>query len=162
VLSAGPAPGHLPDRAAHRLPAELLPSYADSPTVEVILGPQANAFTDEGMATFLEGEYQVSPASNRMGYRLAGPAIAHQRSANIISDGVALGAIQVPADQQPILMMADRQTTGGYTKIAVCARADMPLLAQLPPGAGRVRFRAVDVAAAQQRYRKMMWALARW
>jgi allophanate hydrolase subunit 2 len=123
------------------------------------LGPQAEAFAPEGIETFLSAPYTVSGVSDRMGYRLEGPAIAHQASADIISDGLALGSIQVPASGQPLVMMSDRPTTGGYPKIATLATADVPLLAQCRPGASLVRFRAVAVEAAQARYRQLRYTL---
>jgi biotin-dependent carboxylase-like uncharacterized protein len=147
------------DLAGRRLPKRVRPRYNDHPTLTAILGPQDDSFTGEGIAAFLSGEYRVAPTSDRMGYRLEGPAIAHKISADIVSDGVALGAVQVPAGGQPIVMMTDRQTTGGYAKIATVVRADMPLLAQCVPGESRVRFRKTTVEAAQTRYRAMMEAL---
>ncbi|MCP4543042.1 MAG: biotin-dependent carboxyltransferase [Chloroflexi bacterium] len=154
LLPIAPVDWHLPTRAARQLPSGFLPSYDDQPTVEVILGPQAGAFTEEGVRIFLGSEYQVSLTADRMGYRLQGPTIAHQGSADIVSDGIALGSVQVPADRQPIVMMADRQTAGGYPKIAVVTSADVPLLAQCLPGQGNVRFRETSVEDAQIRYRR--------
>jgi allophanate hydrolase subunit 2 len=96
-----------------------------------------------------------------MGYRLQGPDVGHRgpdqrASADIVSDGIVLGAVQIPADQQPIVMMADRQTTGGYPKIGVVASADIPLLAQCLPGKSRIRFQETSVEEAQARYRRLM------
>jgi biotin-dependent carboxylase-like uncharacterized protein len=159
LLPIAPVGWHLPSRAARQLPRDLLPFYDDQPTVEVIIGPQVDAFTEDGVRAFLNSEYQVSPTADRMGYRLQGPAIAHRESADNVSDGIVLGAVQVPADQQPIVMMADRQTTGGYPKIAVVASADVPLLAQCLPGKGSVRFRETSVEEAQLRYRRMVKGL---
>ncbi|HOS78903.1 MAG TPA: biotin-dependent carboxyltransferase family protein [Anaerolineae bacterium] len=123
-------------------PASSRPPYSPHPTLRVILGPQAEAFTAEGLATFLNAAYTLTPASNRMGARLQGPAIAHAGAADIISDGVIAGCVQVPADGQPIILLADHQTTGGYPKIAAVLQADLPLVAQLLPG-DQVRFQAV-------------------
>ena len=155
VLPVGEPSCALLDRAGRQLPEEARPPYSDTPTVEVILGPQDDHFAPEGIATFLSAEYAIDATSDRMGYRLSGPAIAHKTAADIISDGVVLGAVQVPADGQPIVMMADRPTTGGYAKIATVVGADIPLLAQCLPGRSRVRFRATTVKAAQARYREM-------
>ncbi len=152
---------HLPSLAGARLPADCLPRYSDKPVVQVILGPQADYFTEEGLATFLSSEYEVGLTADRMGYRLQGPTIAHRETADIISDGIVLGAVQVPADGQPIVMMADRQTTGGYTKIATVVSADIHLLAQCLPGASSVSFKATTVEEAQRRYRQMMRDLER-
>lgn len=161
VLPLGEPACSLLDQAGQQLPEDLRPDYGDAPTVEVILGPQDDRFTKEGMATFLSSEYTVDPVSDRMGYRLEGPRIAHKTSADIVSDGIVLGAVQVPASGQPIVMMADRQTTGGYTKIATVVSADIPLLAQCMPGRSRVRFRVTTVDAAQARYRDLLTALQR-
>jgi KipI family sensor histidine kinase inhibitor len=155
---------HLAARAGRRLPERLLPAYADRPVLAVIAGPQDDAFSLEGTEAFYRGEYQVSPTADRMGYRLHGPQIAHQdrpgtTPGGVISDGIPLGAIQVPADRQPIVMMADRQTTGGYAKIAVVASADIPLLAQCLPGKSSVRFELTSVQDAQRRYRRLLQGL---
>jgi antagonist of KipI len=159
VLPVGEPACSLVDRAGWQLPEGVRPRYSDAPTVEVILGPQDDHFTEEGVATFLSSEYAVGTTSDRMGYRLQGPTVAHKASADVVSDGIVLGAVQVPADGRPIVMMADRQTTGGYTKIAVVVSADIPLLAQCLPGSSRVRFQATTVEAAQARYRDLLAAL---
>jgi antagonist of KipI len=165
------AGGHLAARAARELARNLerlrrlLPAYSDEPTVAVVPGPQTEAFSPKGLESFFAGEYLVSPTADRMGYRLQGPAIGHRgpdqrASADIVSDGIVLGAVQVPADQQPIVMMADRQTTGGYPKIGVVASADIPVLAQCLAGKSRVRFQETTVEEAQHRYRRLMGGLA--
>jgi biotin-dependent carboxylase-like uncharacterized protein len=162
--------GHFPARAARELsrdPAQLmhlLPTYSDEPTVAVIPGPQSEAFSAAGVERFFGSQYQIGPSADRMGFRLLGPAVNHrgpdpQASADIISDGIVLGAIQVPADRQPIVMMADRQTTGGYPKIGVVASADIPVLAQCVPGKSSVRFRECSPEEAQDRYRRLMKVL---
>lgn len=110
-------------------------SVAQSPSLRVVLGPQDDYFSQAGIDTFLGGEYTITAESNRMGYRTKGPAIdfAPGFGPNIISDGIALGAVQVP-NGTPIIMTADRQTAGGYAKIAHVITADMPALAQMKPG----------------------------
>ncbi|WP_169008535.1 5-oxoprolinase/urea amidolyase family protein [Faecalispora jeddahensis] len=128
---------------------ELVPDFPVQISLRVVLGPQENAFTPEGIRTFLSGEYAVTPVSDRMGYRLEGPQIEQSAGADIISDGIVMGAVQVPANGQPIIMMADRQTTGGYTKIATVITADLSLLAQARPG-DTVCFHAVSVEEAQE------------
>jgi antagonist of KipI len=160
ALPVGEPACSLTDQAGRGLPESAHPRYSDAPTLEVILGPQDDCFTQDGIDTFLTSEYAVSGTSDRMGYRLEGPTIAHKTSADIVSDGIALGAVQVPANGQPIVMMTDRQTTGGYTKIATVVSADIPLLAQCVPGGSRVRFRATTVKAAQARFRAMMGNLS--
>jgi antagonist of KipI len=117
--------------AAHAQP---LPLPAGGAQLRVMAGPQKEWFTDEAYRTLFGSRYVITPASNRMGYRLEGPRLAHRRGADILSDATPLGAIQVPASGQPILLMADRQTTGGYPKIAVVITADMPIAGQLAPG----------------------------
>jgi allophanate hydrolase subunit 2 len=113
------------------------------------MGPQDDLFKAEGIATFLSSEYTVTPHADRMGVRLAGPAITHLSGADIISDGIPAGAVQVPGDGQPIVMLADRQTTGGYPKIACVIRSDRDLIAQARPG-DRVRFKKVSLEEAQR------------
>ena len=117
-------------------------------TVRVVLGPQDDYFTDAGIQTFLSEVYSVTAEFDRMGCRLEGEAIAHKDGGDIISDGIAFGAIQVPSSGQPIIMLGDRQTTGGYTKIANVISADFRILAQLKQG-DKVRFEKVSVKAAQ-------------
>jgi antagonist of KipI len=158
-LPLAPVDWPLVERAARRLPADLLPPYGEHPTVEVILGPQAESLTGESQRAFFRGEYRVKPAADRMGYRLQGATLVHRGAADIVSDGIVLGAVQVPADGQPIVMMADRQTTGGYPKLATVVSADIPLLAQCLPGKSRIRFRETDVEQAQRRYRRMVRGL---
>lgn len=138
------------DRQERMLPSLAL---APPPHIRVILGPQDDYFSNEGKRTLLESVYTVSPASDRMGMRLAGPALEHARGYNIVSDGTAPGAIQVPGNGLPIVLLADRQTTGGYPKIATVISADMPALGRLMPGA-KVAFKAVDVAAAEAAHRQ--------
>ena len=117
-------------------------------TVRVVLGPQDDYFTDAGIQTFLSEVYTVTPEFDRMGCRLEGTAIQHKDGGDIISDGIAFGAIQVPSAGKPIIMLGDRQTTGGYTKIANVISADFRILAQLKTG-DKVRFEKVSVKAAQ-------------
>lgn len=116
------------------LPEKFIPRYAAEQTLRVLLGPQDDMFTPEGVGTFLRSEYLVSNEADRMGYRLEGPKIEHAGKADIISDALPEGAVQVPAHGMPIVMMADRQTTGGYPKIAVVIGPDLSRLAQKRPG----------------------------
>lgn len=118
-------------------------------TLRVILGPQDDAFTEKGIETFLQEGYTLTPEFDRMGCRLDGAEIEHKDSADIISDGIAFGAIQVPSSGRPIIMLSDRQTTGGYTKIATVISADFRILGQLKAG-DRVRFQKVSVSTAQE------------
>lgn len=118
-------------------------------TLRVVMGPQDDAFTPGGVSAFLSGVYTVTPEFDRMGCRMEGPEIEHVGSADILSDGIAFGAVQVPDSGQPIVMLADRQTTGGYTKIANVISADFRILGQLKSG-DRVRFERVSLASAQE------------
>lgn len=162
LLPLGPPPDPRPPAAlAGRLLAEAnRPPYAEALTVEVVLGPQLGAFSQAALAAFLTATFTVTTEADRMGYRLAGPALTPARG-DLLSEGMALGAIQVPAGGQPIVMLADRPTTGGYPKIATVTRADVPLLAQCPPGQGQLRFRATSVAAAHGRYQDRLARLSR-
>jgi biotin-dependent carboxylase-like uncharacterized protein len=155
VLGLFPAPLPAPRRLA---PSEI-PVFEAEAEVRVVLGPQADRFTAQGIAAFLGGPYEMLPQSDRMGARLKGPRIDHLRGHDIISDGIALGSIQVPGDGQPIVLLVDRQSTGGYTKIATVASFDIGRLGQVKPGQ-RVRFRAVDVAEAHRLRRAWETSLA--
>ncbi|MBS1228437.1 MAG: hypothetical protein H6R17_1714 [Proteobacteria bacterium] len=119
-------------------------------TVRVMLGPQHDYFKPQAIDTLLGCEYQVSAQQDRMGMRLDGPPLAHLtvQSADIVSDGVTPGCIQVPGNGQPIILLADCQTVGGYPKIATVISADLPLLAQMHPGQ-TLRFAAVDARQAK-------------
>jgi len=117
-------------------------------TLRVMLGPQDKLFTKEGLETFLNNEYTVTNEFDRMGCRLDGPFIASKKKTDIISDGTAFGSIQVP-NGKPIILLSDRQTTGGYAKIATVASVDIPKLVQLKPD-NTVRFNAITVEEAQK------------
>jgi antagonist of KipI len=102
-------------------------------TVRVLPGPQAEYFAPDALDVLQSAPYVVAHNSDRMGFRLEGPRLTHARGADIISDATPLGVLQVPASGQPILLMADRQTTGGYPKIATVISADMTIAGQLGP-----------------------------
>ncbi|ABZ83690.1 allophanate hydrolase subunit 2 [Heliomicrobium modesticaldum Ice1] len=119
--------------------AEWVPRYKTDVSVRAIVGPQADFFSSVMRERFFSADFCISPLSDRMGYRLEGPSIQSVMEKEMISDATALGAVQVPPDGQPILLMADRQTTGGYPKIATVITADIPLLAQAQAG-HQVRF----------------------
>lgn len=161
VLQSGAPPRPLDDLAAQTLPAEAQPAYSDNPTLDIVLGPQEEYFTDESIETFLSSEYTISATSDRMGYRLEGPALARRNKTELLSEGVTMGAVQVPSNGQPIVMMADSPTTGGYPKIGTVVSADLPLLAQCVPGRSKIRFQKTTVAKAQKKYRNLMSGLER-
>lgn len=119
------------------------------PEIRVMAGPHAKRFTDASLAQFFDSDYQVSPQSERMGYRLEGPTLELESTTQIVSEVTSFGTIQVPPDGKPIILMADRQTTGGYVKIAHVATIDLPVVAQIMPGE-RLRFQDITLAQAQQ------------
>lgn len=119
--------------------------------LRVVMGPQDDLFSKQGLETFLSQEYTVTSDFDRMGCRLEGPFIAPKKGSDIISDGIAFGSIQVPAHGKPIILLADRQTTGGYGKIATVASVDIPKLVQRKTD-HKIRFRAITVEEAQELY----------
>jgi 5-oxoprolinase (ATP-hydrolysing) subunit C len=128
-----------------------LPAAAQGP-IRVVMGPQDDEFGD-AKQLFLDSEWKISATSDRMGYRLEGPVIKHLHGHNIVSDGTVNGSIQVPGIGAPIVLMADRGTSGGYPKIATVITADLGRFAQTPAGRG-FRFKAVGMAEAQAEARK--------
>ena len=128
--------------------------------MRVVLGPQQEYFKPESVEQFLASDYQVSTQIDRMGVRLDGAPLVHisAQAADIVSDGVTPGVIQVPGNGQPIILLADCQTVGGYPKIATVISADLPRLAQLQPGQSQ-RFCAVNGAEARQALldRETLW-----
>ncbi|HEV8643842.1 MAG TPA: biotin-dependent carboxyltransferase family protein [Methylomirabilota bacterium] len=157
VLKSGPASA--PERRRTVDPRSI-PDFVGEPQIRVVLGPQADRFTEDGIAALLGGAYEMLPQSDRMGARLRGPRIGHVRGHDIISDGIPLGGIQVPGDGQPIVLLVDRQSTGGYTKVATVCSIDIARLGQVKPGQ-RLTFRAIDVAEAHHLLREDAAFLAR-
>lgn len=131
-----------------RLPPRLIPSYARSATLRVILDTRRHLFHESARAVLTNSTYTVTPQSDRTGYRLNGPSIARAEPLSFISEGTVTGALQIPPDGQPILLMVDRQTTGGYPPIATVISVDLSLAAQLGPG-DTVRFVACSLDEAQ-------------
>ncbi len=115
--------------------------------IRLLKGPQFGDFEPRSIEDFLGRTYRVSSTSDRMGLRLEGPKLIHRNAADIISDAVPLGTVQVPANGQPIVLGADRQTTGGYPKVAVVIAADFPVIAQLKPQ-DEIRFELVSLDEA--------------
>ena len=150
------------DEIAFRAPASWLPHMAERVyglpsygakewTLRVVMGPQDDCFTDKGINTFLNSTYTISNEYDRMGCRMEGDVIEHKNGGDIITDGISFGAVQVPSHGNPIVMMADHQTTGGYTKIACVISVDLPELAQCMPG-HTVRFKKIGIEEAQELY----------
>ena len=156
-LKMGPCENS-PLLAGRSLPVEFRPPYARDNliTIQVIPGPQQDAFTPDGMHTFFQSDFLVSETSDRMGYRLNGPKVQHLGKADLLSEGLAPGSIQVAGDGNPLVMMRDSQTVGGYTKIAVVTSTDFPLLAQAVPGSSRVRFTPTDLTQARLRLKQTL------
>ncbi|MBB6218585.1 biotin-dependent carboxylase-like uncharacterized protein [Anaerosolibacter carboniphilus] len=148
-------PGHaLSTLKGRKVPSQYIPQYTNLMTVRVVLGPQDDLFTADGIRTFFSSQYTVTNECDRMGFRLDGPEIEHVDGGDIISDGIAFGAIQIPGHGKPIIMMADRQTTGGYTKIGNAIWGDLGKLAQSKPN-DKIEFIQTTVTEAHQVLREM-------
>jgi antagonist of KipI len=145
-LRIGPQPSKPP---RYKIREEFIPGYEKVWKTRVIMGPQDDYFSKSGIEVFTSSEYTITPQSDRMGYRLHGSLIQHRRGADIISDATCLGSIQVPGHGLPIILLADRQTTGGYPKIATVISVDVYNLGQAKPG-DRVRFTPISVAEAHE------------
>jgi biotin-dependent carboxylase-like uncharacterized protein len=137
VLALGPEP---PERPVGRTPLPRTPPQ--HPTLRVHPGPRGDWFADTALDRLVSEPWRVSPSSNRVGVRLEGPPLERRGPGELLSEGVATGALQVPASGRPILLLADHPTTGGYPVIAVVTTADLPIAGQLAPGA-TVRFAVV-------------------
>jgi biotin-dependent carboxylase-like uncharacterized protein len=133
--------------------------YGSGP-ICVVWGPQDDYFSARGRETFVESEYRVSKEADRMGIRFEGPIIEHSKGADIISDGIGPGAIQVPGAGLPIVLLGDRQTVGGYPKIATVASVDLPRVGRLAPGR-TVRFTPITVDEAEKLRRQQEARLTR-
>jgi 5-oxoprolinase (ATP-hydrolysing) subunit C len=131
----------------HATPLRLLAAPDDPSPLRFVPGPQEDYFNQESLDALCREHFRLSPQSDRMGYRLVGPRLNHAKGADIVSDGIVLGAMQVPGDGQMIILMADRQPTGGYPKIGTVIRADLPRLAQMRPG-NAMQFQRVTIAEA--------------
>jgi len=157
VLQAFASPQFLKEKRV--LPAELVPKYESEFSVNVVLGPQEDMFTVEGVETFLSQAYTVTTESDRMGYRLDGAVVWHRGTAEIVTDALIPGAIQVPGSGKPIVLMADAQTTGGYPKIATVTTPDVSRLGQAKPG-DKIRFGKVSLREARERYLEFHMSLS--
>jgi biotin-dependent carboxylase-like uncharacterized protein len=136
------------------------PDLAPPARLRVVLGPQDDSFTPAALDAFLSRPFTVAPEADRMGLRLSGPRLGHARGFNIVSDGIVTGAIQVPGSGQPIVLLADHQTTGGYPKIATVISADLAAAGRLKPG-DEIGFSALSLAEAQEARRNLEAELGR-
>jgi antagonist of KipI len=130
----------------------LHPAYSAAPTVRIIAGPEHSALTDESRTTLWNEAFRIAPESDRMGFRLTGHTLELEQPREMLSSGVTAGTIQLPPGGAPIVLMADRQTTGGYPRLGDVIAVDLPLLAQLRPG-DHVRFAPIALDVAQELYR---------
>ncbi|KAA3440077.1 5-oxoprolinase subunit C family protein [Rufibacter hautae] len=133
------------------LSPNLLPTYREHPTLRVLPGPEYGLFSENTQETFWHAEFKVSPASDRMGYRLDGPSLQLQEPLELLSSAVTFGTVQVTTSGNPIILMAEHQTTGGYPRIGQVISADLPLLVQVRPGS-KLRYRQVALSEAHQLY----------
>lgn len=168
TLGSGTPPALWKRIEGFECPADLRPERDANAPLRVVPGPQEDRFTPEGIETFYNSEYTITNSADRMGYRMEGPVVAHTGAADIVSDAIPLGAIQIPGHGQPIVMLADRQTTGGYTKIGVLCTPDIASLAQRMPGQ-KARFRrisfeeALDISRAErEKLSRVRQARAAW
>ncbi len=138
------------EETMRKIPEKYIPKISHCNILRIVLGPQDDFFTEKGIHDlFRSGGYQVTKDFDRMGIRLKGTAIEHKETADIISDGTTFGSIQVPANGQPIILVADRQTTGGYTKIGNVITADLHKLAQMT-FLDKVLFQEIKIEEAQK------------
>jgi antagonist of KipI len=137
------------DVPRRRLHPSLIPDYDKTRPVRVISGPDEDLFNEDTMRRFYESEFYLTNEVDRMGYRLEGPGLAPEKEAGILSDATTMGTIQVPAGGQPMLLLADRQTAGGYARIGTVIQEDMPRVAQYGPHE-KIQFSAVKMEEAQQ------------
>ncbi|WP_082233294.1 biotin-dependent carboxyltransferase family protein [Halobacillus massiliensis] len=128
--------------------SSMIPDYSPRPVVSIIEGPQFDWFDEISQKSLFTEPFKVSSQSDRMGYRLNGPSLSLEEKKELISEAVAFGSIQVPADGNPIILLADRQTTGGYPKIGQAASVDLPAITQVKPGE-QISFKKITLEEAQ-------------
>ncbi len=138
------------------LPQKVIPRYCDNLCLRAVVGPHLDLLENGADRQFFQQTFTVSSSSNRTGYRLQGESLRVKLNGEMISFGMLPGAIQIPPSGEPIVMMADAPTSGGYPVIAVVIRADLPLLAQAEPFKSRVRFKPVSVRIAREAYVEMI------
>lgn len=131
--------------------SELIPLHRRDPSIRVIRGRQFDLFSEDSKTKLFNDPFMVTPQSDRMGYRLKGPFLQLEKPEEMISEAVSFGTIQVPSEGNPIILLADRQTTGGYPKIGQIATVDLPLIVQAKPG-DHIRFKEISHEEAQILY----------
>lgn len=151
VAQAMPESGGAPAVARWSIGGSLRPRYSDDPVVRVLTGAHTGALNDDSRGRLFGATFRVSASSDRMGYRLEGASLALRAPLELLSEAVAFGTVQLPPGGDPIVLMSDRQTTGGYPRIGEVASIDLPLIAQLKPG-DRLRFRDISLDEAQRLY----------
>ncbi len=145
IININPPTGK--DIIGRKVSDQFIPTYKDEEEIRVMMGPQDDYFTDNGISTFLNSIYEVTPNSDRMGYRLKGEKIEPKKGVDITTDGIPQGSIQIPGDGMPIVMLRDCQTTGGYAKIATSISIDIDKLTQIRPG-GEIKFEKISLDKA--------------
>ena len=150
-LPVAPQPVNFREWVGRSFPEEMRPLYHKNPTLRVVLGPFDDFFSEESKKAFLSTPYTITAQSDRMGYRLQGAQITRQKKEELITCGLAFGTIQVPPNGQPILLLVDRQTIGGYPIMATMIHADLPLVAQSAPE-DALRFSAVSPDIGREAY----------
>ncbi|HEV3472089.1 MAG TPA: biotin-dependent carboxyltransferase family protein [Actinomycetota bacterium] len=151
-----PLPFALSDRYVDRDDARLVRAGR---AIRCVRGPHLDLMDDEDRQTLWASAFQVSTEADRMGYRLVGPSLSSARGRGLVSSAVTMGAIQIPPGGEPIVLMADRQTTGGYPVVGQVITADLPLVAQMKPG-DELTLAQVDIAEAQEAMRETHRVLA--
>jgi antagonist of KipI len=139
------------EQANWSISKKMLPKYREQPYIRVMRGRQFHLFTKESQEMLFGSSFQISAQSDRMGYRLKGPCLKLEARGELLSEAVSFGTIQVPSDGNPIILLADRQTTGGYPKIGQVATVDLPIIAQMAPNE-KVEFIEIDHVTAEQLY----------
>ncbi|MFZ5634391.1 MAG: biotin-dependent carboxyltransferase family protein [Bacillota bacterium] len=150
-----------PEKREVVIPPRIRPVIDPNPEVRVLPGPQENLFSRQAMDVFLTSGYRVGVQADRMGYRLAGPAVESSHNLSVYSRGIPLGGIQIDGEGAPIVALKDRQTVGGYPQIATVISADVDIFAQLKPGDG-MQFKAVFLPEAHACYRDKMEGIRRF
>ena len=148
-----PIPGEITTIWNEYLKEMIQVTYEKKVVLRVVKGPQDDYFTEKGLQDFFTQTYQVTQESDRMGYRLDGAPVEYKDKVDILSDGIVAGSIQIPPSGKPMIMLADRQTTGGYAKIGTVIAADLPILSQCMPGA-EIQFEEISVEKAVLLYKK--------